>query len=371
MAKREKLLKLGPYAAWLQRRWDLKAARAAGSLRLAFLADWRQRKAPLLDILRIHHRGWCVDDWRMCCGGMDPEKAKRALSTIDYRRMHPLNGAYSAWIDDKLVLKYLCGGAGLSDLMPDYFFQVIGGRAMPLPDCPAAFRRQGGVAALLSDRGTLALKQVRGSLGEGFYKLEASAAGPLANGEPVPGGDVDAFVSGFEGYIATEYLRPHPDMRAFSPGTANTVRYLVGNDGGEPVFLKAFVRFGTERSGFVENYNSGGVMCFVDEAGFYEGGNQVDAETGLNRVLATHPDTGASLAGRVPLWDGMADAASRFCRAFPQLRYLGFDFVATEGRGVRMLEINSLSSLDAIQLDCSVFDAPNGWWFEKALEESR
>lgn len=363
MMGREKLLKLGPYAAWLQRRWGLRTARAAGSLRLAFAADYRRHKAPLPEVLLAHHRGWSVDDWRMCCGGMTPEKARRALSTAEYRRMHPLNGAYSAWVDDKLTLKYLCGGAGLSDLMPDYYFQVLNGRALPLPDCPDEFRGEGGLAALLHEKGALALKQVRGSLGEGFYKLESSGGGALANGAPVP--EPDAFVAGLEGYIVTEYLRPHPDTRLFSPGTPNTVRYLVGNEAGEPVFLRSYVRFGTRASGFVENYNNGGVLCFVDEGGRYERGNVIDASTGLNRRIDRHPDTGVPLEGRVPLWDGMAKAAARFCRAFPQLVYLGFDFVAAEGGAVKMLEINSLTSLDGFQLDCPAFDLPNGWWFRK------
>lgn len=367
---REKLLKLGPYAAWLQRRWGLASARAAGSLRIAFLDDYRRRKAPLRQILLAHHRGWSVDDWRMCCGGMTPEKAKGALSTVDYRRMHPLNGAYSSWVDDKLVLKYLCGGAGLADLMPDYYFQVIGGRAAPLPDCPEGFR-SAGVVPLLLDRGALAIKKVRGSLGEGFYKAEASRGKVLIDGKPVPLDDFEEFVAGLEGYIVTEYLRPHPAMRVFSANTPNTVRYLVANEGGEPVFLKAFIRFGTKASGFVENYNSGGVLCFADEGGRFYEGNVMDLASRGNRVVARHPDTGEELSGVVPLWGEMVAAAAGFCRAFPQLSYLGFDFVATEGRGVRMLEINSLSSLDAIQLDHSVFDCQNGWWFERRLVESR
>lgn len=47
------------------------------------------------------------------------------------------------------------------------------------------------------------------------------------------------------------------------------------------------------------------------------------------------------------------------------------DSMATEGQGAKMLEINSLSSLDAIQLDCSLYDTPNGWWFREKLGKSR
>lgn len=45
-------MKLGPYSAYLQRRWGLASARAAGSLRNAFAGDYKAKKAPLLEIVR-------------------------------------------------------------------------------------------------------------------------------------------------------------------------------------------------------------------------------------------------------------------------------------------------------------------------------
>ncbi len=59
---REKLLKLGPYAAFLQRRWRLGAARTAGSLRNVFSRDYKEKKIPLHKIMRLHSKGWGVDD---------------------------------------------------------------------------------------------------------------------------------------------------------------------------------------------------------------------------------------------------------------------------------------------------------------------
>lgn len=262
--KKEKLLRLGPYGIWLQYRWNLKTARSAGSLRNVFASDWKKGKARPAEILRAHHFGWGVDDWRMCGGGLTPETCGGYLSTVEYRRLHPLNGTYSSWVDDKLTLKYLCGGS-LSNLMPEYYFQILDGSVLALPDCPGGLSGSGvcGVSELLRDRDTLAFKLVRGSLGEGFYKAKNVGEAVMVNGRSMSWVEFEAWVLTLEGYIVTEYLRPHPDMHAFSSSTANAVRYLVANEKGSPRFLHSFVRFGTSASGFVENYNAGGgaVLC--------------------------------------------------------------------------------------------------------------
>lgn len=305
----------------------------------------------------------------MCAGGMDNEKVKSCLDTADYRRMHPFSGGYSSWIDDKLTLMYLCQSADLKGLIPVHFYQTADGEALPLPDCPADLRKSGAedVLECLRRFCELVLKQVKGSLGEGFYKAEMRDGAVCLNGGGYSEAEFCEFVRALDGYIVMEYLRPHPEMDKFSAGTANTLRYLVANIHGEPLFLRSFVRYGTKATGFVENYNSGGVLCFVDESGRYGGGNVIDPATSENVRIEHHPDTGAALEGVVPLWGEMRAAAAAFCAHFPQLEYLGFDFVASD-KGVKMLEINSLSSLDAVQLECSVFDLPNGRWYRERLD---
>lgn len=370
---REKLVKLGPYAIFLQKIWNLPSARSAGSLRNTFAADYKDRKTSLFNIVKLHLSGWSVDDWRMR-GSRDSADADNSnyLNTVGYKRMHPLNGSYSFWIDDKLTLKYLCCSKELDDLMPRYYFQIEKGSLLELPDCPAELKgsSEEKLISLLNRDGLLAVKQLKGSLGEGFYKVEHVAHDMyLANGEALSGDALINLIGELEGYIVTEYLTPHQDMHVFNKDTANTVRYLVGNDKGKPIFLKSFVRFGTKASGFVENYNSGGVLCYVSENGEFKYGNVMDPVTGSNVRIQHHPDTGAQLIGRVPLWDGMTDAVERFCRRFPQLEYLGFDFVATDKGSVKMLEINSLTSLDSLQLDGSILDSPNGWFFKSRCEK--
>ena len=53
---------------------------------------------------------------------------------------------------------------------------------------------------------------------------------------------------------------------------------------------------------------------------------------------------------------------------FPQMNYMGLDFVATSKNEVKILEINSLTSLDAIQLQGSILKMPQGEFFKQHLK---
>ncbi|WP_276911949.1 hypothetical protein [Hallella colorans] len=66
----------------------------------------------------IHLKGWSYNDWQIC--GITDKTRKQYLSTAEYASLHPLNGAYSTWIDDKLTLKYILHGTEAGQYMPNY-----------------------------------------------------------------------------------------------------------------------------------------------------------------------------------------------------------------------------------------------------------
>ena len=368
--KREKLVKLGLYAAFLQRRWHLIYARSAGSLRNEFIADYKKKKASVFDLLKIHSKGFSFEDWKTCGGGLNSKNYKRFLSTVDYRRLHPLNGSYSFWIDDKLTFMYLCQSANLKKYILDYYFQISADTALALPDCPKEFRDCGvsGILGCLKLYGELALKKVKSSLGSGFYKAKLIDENVCVNNETMTQDEFTSFVSNLDGYIVMEYLHPSDDTSNICADTANAIRYLVANRNGEPLYLYSCIRFGTRLSGSVDNYGRGGVKCISDEQGNYDGGVSIDFSSGNNINITNHPDTGIQLKGKIPMWSEIQDATKIFCNHFPQLSYLGFDYVVTK-QGLKILEINSLSSLNGFQLKCPVFDLQNGWWFKEQLNK--
>lgn len=132
--------------------------------------------------------------------------------------------------------------------------------------------------------------------------------------------------------------------------------------------IKSYIRFGTKASGFVENYGAGGVLCFISEDGHFEEGNLLDMKEGKNRVLEEHPDTQVELVGEVPYWAEVQKAADLFGETLPQMSYLGIDFVVTDKNEVKVLEINSLTSLDTMQMKGSILKEAQGEFFRRRMK---
>lgn len=284
--------------------------------------------------------------------------------------MHPLNGRFTVWIDDKLTLKYLFAGSELDCYMPRYYFHIDSlGRVLCLMDSEV---KSGSVsyetvADLLREKKELAIKRAAGSLGEGFYKAEFQNGVFFINGKQMSEKEFCGILKGLKDYLVTEYLHPHGELAQYCPNTVNSIRYLLGRTDGELAVLKSFIRFGTKRSGFVENYNAGGVLCYLDQKGRFSKGNILDWNLRKNQVISNHPDNGKELKGTIPKWDEISKVGKLLETHFPQLTYLGIDIVITDKEEVKILEINSLTSLDALQMDGSILDSPAGEFFKERL----
>lgn len=351
------------YSLYLGKKWHLSAYMRE-AIAEEFCEDYRSKRLPWHKIHAIHGKGFCVDSWVLY--GLDAEKCSTYLSDAEYYSMHPVNGEFTKWIDDKLTLKYLCAGTQLDQYLPEYYYQFDeNGNILCLVDCkekkPAASAED--VAQLLRDKEILAIKLMDGSFGRGFYKAEFKDNAYYLNGERL---DLTAFCDRLKllrNYLVIEYFRPHPEFARFCQETPSCIRYAVGRWDGEAKMLVGGLAIGTKKSGFVENYAVGGVWCYLDSNGYFESGDILNEEAFQNQVITHHPDTGAQLKGRIPHWDEIVQAGKEFCIHFPQLKYLGFDFVVTSDERVKILEINSLSALDCFQHGTSVFETPAGDFF--------
>ncbi len=321
-------------------------------------------------VLSVHQRGFQVSDWEIL--NLNKDNYKGYLTTKQYNKIHPINGYYSKLIDDKINIKYVLSGTALSNAMPAYYFIFDEyGSIRPLmdSDCQKAVATPDDIFSLLKEKGQLALKLVTGSIGKGFYKLEYVDGKILANENELSSDSFLAFIKQLKNYVVCEYVNTNPYLAEFWPLTANTMRYLAGQVNGEWRMLSSFIRFGSKKSGVVENYNRGGILCYVDEQGRFSGGYElVKAGKKLHsKHIEYHPDTNKKLEGTIPCWSEVQRVAEGIGRLLPQTRYLGFDFVITDKNEVKLLEINSLTSLDCIQIDGSILDTENGRWFFSSI----
>lgn len=352
-------------------KFKLPELRAGGALLKAFENDYKITSLSREEIDAIHEKGFTALHWLSL--NLDDEKCKQYLSTVDYYRLHPLNGQYSLWIDDKLTFKYICAGSSLSKYLPEYYFQIMENNTIiPLPDAPFKLRTCGvlGVVSLLEERKVLAMKAIKGDSGTGFYRLDFDGVSYFMNGSKFTKDEFCYEILKHSGYIIIEYLNASTYFSKWSVGATCGVRYLAGRIDGKLKRLDSFIRFGTKASGFVDNLHAGGIVSFIDENGhFGKGGYQFDLKTCKVTNVEVHPDSLYMLEGIIPQWNDIKQAVSEFGDWFPQLSYLGFDFVVTAENQVKVLEINSLSGIDVSQFDLPLKKKKCWSFFEQRLSE--
>ena len=298
--------------------------------------------------------------------GVTPDNQSDFLPDRCYYKLHPVNNRCSKWIDDKLTMRLAL--APFADYLPKYYFDLRGGSIHRLMDGSAEYSADlAGILRLLVREKRLALKQVMGAGGVGFYKLEADHGAFLVNETRMTGEELTAFLSTLSGYVVTEYLYPHPALRTIFPNTINSVRLSVLHEAGcEPAFVGAFAKFGTARSGAVDNVVAGGVFCGVriEDGTLFRSGRY---EHSLFVPMPVHPDTGVPIQGTLPYWDAIKRKTLDICNYLPQVEWIGFDIVITE-EGFKFLELNSHQSSDILQQHHPLLRAPaTRRYFHRAL----
>lgn len=271
------------------------------------------------------------------------------LSNKQYYSLHPINGQYSFWIDDKLTMKYVF--SKYNEFLPNYYFQINDNGMMRLSDCQRRYETSvEGIMKCLDDVKVLALKRMYGSCGIGFYKLEKLEGDTYKiTDESATREDVIKLLESLKGYLVQEYIINHNVLHTIWPGATNTVRVLMANVDSAPVLMRSFIRFGNAQSKGVDNRHAGGIEAVIDEANGRIVYAYAQDDYGVPHQIMNHPDSGKSFDVVIPHWGDMISKLCDICVDFPQLCYLGFDVAVTE-TGFKILEINSLSGLVACQL---------------------
>lgn len=357
------------YHAFVCRWYGVKSFRGGWMLTQSFVNDYKKSKASWWKIAKVHLKGWSYNDWSIL--GITDQNRHHYLSTLQYCQLHPFNGIYSSWIDDKLTLKYILDGTAAGAYMPDYYFQLFEkGSVLPLMDAPMEYasKRLEGIADLLVAKRMLAFKLIKGALGKGFYKAEYNERGFWMNDKLFDRAGFIDYISKLSGYLISEFLLPHPYFAKYCDKSVGCLRFVVGRrKDGTLQDIYSFMRFGTTQSQFVENYNAGGVLAIVRNGKFTEG-NMLDFTSNTNRIVLNHPDNDVPLQGEIPHWQEVVKAAHLIADAMPQMSYMGIDFCITQDNRVKIIEINSLTSLDSLQTDQSIFNTDGGSFFKERLQ---
>ena len=137
-------------------------------------------------------------------------------------------------------------------------------------------------------------------------------------------------------WIVEELIRQMPAMARWNSSSVNTVRIPSFMNSSGFHILKPFIRFGRSGS-IVDNANSGGIFCVVDEATGKLNTNGFDLR-GNEYVM--HPDSGITFRGeQIPLWTELTDFIREVHGTVPDYPYIGWD-CALSDKGWCLIEGN-------------------------------
>ncbi len=286
--------------------------------------------------------------------GLTDENYRDFLPDFDYYRLHPINRDFSHWIDDKLTMKYIL--QPFSKYLPEYYYQLCRNEILRLMDCPPGYGQSiEDIILLLKEKHFLAAKLIAGSDGEGFTKLAWVKNEYFMNNRSCSAHELETLLNKWVqknsgSYLITEYLSGNKELGRIWSETPNTLRIMVIRERGQtPKIVRSYWRFGSKKTGVVDNAASEGVTCKVDIiSGFFSDARILDTKNRKWIDCRYHPDTNALVEGIIPFWGLINEKIIEICCTIPQVRYLGFDIIITDD-GFKIIEINSHQGITYFQ----------------------
>lgn len=282
--------------------------------------------------------------YRLFDAGYDRDRQQAFVGRRLEEKLHRLTCDPAAWLlaHDKLVCYGLLASLGY----PVPLTRAVYRRGAAFPGAVSLGSAEDLAAAL---RGGMAFpafgKPVRGIRSAGTLRVDGYDSQDdslrLAGDAAVA---VDEMVEALatyadHGYLFQELIRQHPAVRAVCGDAVATARLVVllRNDG--PTIHRAAWKLPAAGNVADNFWREGNVLCAVEPAT----GRVRRAVQGIGpalREVATHPDSGAALAGMaLPDWQAAADLVRSAATAFPDLRMQAWD-VAFGEDGPVLVELN-------------------------------
>ena len=281
---------------------------------------------------------------------LNEENVNNFMPDAEYYKLQShVNSPLGNWFDIKITTRYLL--RKFDAYTEDYYLYIKKKQIIKLMDCPPELQTNfNSIVNWIREKGSLAAKSIKGSLGIGFYKLSYRDNKFHANQLSFNETQFISFLSGLNNYVLVGYLQSHENLRKIHNQSANALRIMTAYDyDTEKAYLTgSFIRFGTDKSGHIEHLIYGGILCGVDinDGQMYR---PLKYEDGLLCDITEHPNTKEPLKGKISGWDlicGKVIEISEYLSVTPHLTY---DIIVTDD-GFRILEINSHSDLSNMQV---------------------
>ncbi len=290
--------------------------------------------------------------YRLIQYGITEENYNEHISDFEYKWLRHINPKYRKWMEDKITVKYVC--SDFNHCFPEYYYHIIckngNNKVISMMDLPEGYTNEfEEIFRLVEEKGVLALKPDEGSHGDGFYKFTYEDGKYQLNYQDVTKQQVLDILEDIENqYLVTEYINMCDELKRVYDGSVNTVRMIVfKKDGKTPQIGNAYVRFGSKKTGAVDNVGAGGMTATID----VETGRFHDAKIVVNNSIEdcpVHPDTGVPIEGYLPHWEQVKQDVLDVTKSIKQLEWFGVDLAVTND-GIKFPEINRFPDYPAVE----------------------
>lgn len=300
------------------------------------------KNIPLSRKLWAYRHGFL--SYRLAQYGITKDNYKNYISDFEYKWLRHIDNYYKVWFEDKVTIKYVA--SKYNKFFPKYYYFISlkqGQNAIiPLMDCPKNYNNTyDDIFNLVKKEKDIALKRDKGSHGEGFYRLSYRNSKFYLNLEETTKEEVIKILSDKNNeYLVTEYIKQHDVLNEIYDGSVNTIRIIVyKKDGKTPTIGNAYMRFGSQKTGTVDNIGAGGIFVNLDEETGYFHDALIITDDRQIVPCPVHPDSKKPIEGYIPNWDQILKDILEIANHLEQIEYFGFDIAITD-KGMKFPEIN-------------------------------
>ena len=290
--------------------------------------------------------------YRLIQYGITEENYGEYISDFEYKWLRHINPKYRKWMEDKITVKYVC--SEFNRFFPEYYYHIIckngNNKVISMMDLPEGYTNEfEDIFRLVQEKGVLALKPDEGSHGDGFYKFTYEDGKYQLNYKDATKQQVLDILEDINNqYLVTEYINMCDELKRVYDGSVNTVRMIVfKKDGKNPQVGNAYVRFGSKKTGAVDNVGAGGMTATID----VDTGRFHDAKIVMSNSIEDcpiHPDTGVPIEGYLPHWEQVKEDVLAVTKSIKQLEWFGVDLAVTND-GIKFPEINRFPDYPAVE----------------------
>ena len=282
--------------------------------------------------------------------GREPHQLSDYLSDFSrYTRTPFINEPYSDFLNNKILFEASFGACinvprnlGLVDT--GRFLTLVKGGSVSTIDTLLEYCRDGT---------GLVFKPFAGGLGDQLYiLLHNDETGFWLNGIKTSTHELNRLFHEFRMMLCCEYVHQAKYSREIFPETSNTIRVLtlIDPDSNRSFLAAASHRFGTRRSGAVDNWAGGGLSARIDLLTGELGPAVVYPMGSPPVVRDDHPDSGSPIKGvTVPGWLAISKRLLEVANEWSFIPYIGWDVLVTE-EGFHVLEGNNATGVNLFQV---------------------